>query len=253
MRGFPRPAVLLVALAGGCGISIDDPFPSFGAPCEVDAALCSVEHVCEPRAVDDPNGRCTPIISFGSCDDVDGPPTHPPGRIGEEETRGETEIATVQQMDLIRDVRKATGLVRVFAPGIEDADVGNLCPMRTLQFVGNGFAIGDSNVTSLDGLQSLTTVLGGFAVFNNTELTSIAALENLVHVTPKTLETFEAFHVVIAGNPDLPQADVDAFVERLRGQTSEELRVVACSNEGPSCEGEEADLLQFLAINGLRP
>jgi hypothetical protein len=249
-----KQLVLVVALASAaCGISIDDPFPSFGAPCEVDAALCGVEHVCEPRGVDDPNGRCTPILSFGACDDVDGPPTHPPGRLGEEETRGETEIASVQQMDLIRDVRKATGLVRVFAPGIEDANVDNLCPMRTLQFVGNGLAIGDSNVTTLDGLQSLTTVLNGFAVFNNRDLTSIAALENLVHVTPKTLENFEAFDVVIAGNPELPQADVDAFVERLRNQTSEDLRVVACSNGGPACEGADADLLQFLAVNGLRP
>jgi hypothetical protein len=29
--------------------------------------------------------------------------------------------------------------------------------------------------------------------------------------------------------------------------------VVACSNGGPACEGADADLLQFLAVNGLRP
>jgi hypothetical protein len=245
--------VVVVGVCAACEISIDDPLPHFGAPCRVDEGLCGVEYVCQPETPGGVDGACVPVSSYGACDDIDGAPRHPPGRLGEVKTASVIEITSAAQMDLIANVRKADGLVKVFEDGPGDADVGNLCKMRTLQRVGDGLGIGDSDITTLDGLQSLTSVDSGIAIFNNRQLTSVDALENVVQLGARQVSQFRRFQLVIANNPRLPQFDVDAVIARLEAQTGGSLDVVACSNQGgPACAGDDQALALFLTQNGLR-
>ncbi|MBI1945043.1 MAG: hypothetical protein HYS27_05070 [Deltaproteobacteria bacterium] len=243
--------VLLLATQGGCPIGDDDLLPSMGAPCSTHEALCGMEHVCRPPGPP-PDGVCAPVMSYGSCDDVDGKPSHPPGRLGDSKQADEVKIESAADLEQLREVRLLDGTLEVFEQGPGDADVGDLCPLRTLQLVTDGAAIGDSDLTDLDGLQSLTSVAGGLAVFNNRQLTSLSGLDNLVEVGPRTVESFAAFHVIIAGNPQLPESDITAFEQRLQGQNGNALRIVSCSNAANPCAGEEAELLAFLTANGVQ-
>lgn len=249
-RGAALLAVI-AASAAGCAIGDDDLLPAMGAPCNTREALCGVEHVCRPAGAP-PAGLCAPVMSYGTCDNVDGPPTHPPGRLGEIKEATEVQIATAGDLEQLREVRLVTGTVEIFEDGPGDAKVGSLCPLRTLQLVADGLAIGDSDLVNLDGLQSVTSVAGGLAIFNNRALTSLAGLQNLVDVGPRTVETIASFNVIIAGNPELPEAEVTAFEQRLQDQNGGALLMISCSNAADPCAGAELQLLNFLTANGVR-
>ena len=242
---------LAAASAAGCPIGDDALLPSMGAPCSTREALCGVEHVCRPADAL-PAGLCAPVMSYGACDDVDGPPSHPPGRLGEVKEADEVKIDEVADLEQLREVRLVTGTVEIFEDGPGNADVGSLCPLRTLQLVADGLAIGDSDLVNLDGLQSVTSVAGGLAIFNNRQLTSLAGLANLVEVGPRTVEDFASFNVIIAGNPELPELEVAAFERRLQDGNGGALVIVSCSNAADPCAGAELQLLNFLTANGVR-
>lgn len=254
MSARPVLGVAVVALAaaqGACPIGDDDLLPSMGAPCSTHEALCGVEHVCRPPGPP-PDGVCAPVMSYGSCDDVEGAPSHAPGRLGDSKQVDEMKIEDAADLEQLREVRLLDGTLEIFEQGPGDADVGDLCPLRTLQLVTDGFGIGDSDLTDLDGLQSLTSVAGGLAIFNNRALTSLSGLDNLVEVGPRNVESFTAFNVIIAGNPQLGEGDITAFEDRLQAKNGGALTIVSCSNAGNPCAGEEADLLAFLTANGVQ-
>lgn len=243
-------AALLALAAAGCAIGADDLLPAIGAPCQTSAALCSVEHVCRPGD-SPPNGLCAPVGSYGACDELDGPPSHPPGRLGEIKDATEVKIASAADLEQLREVRMVTGSVEIFEVGPGNAEVGTLCALRDLQVVGNGLGIGDSDLIDLDGLQSLTSVTAGLAIFNNRELTSLQGLENLVEVTGRALEGFQNVQLIIAGNPLLPEEEVTALEDRLRQSNGGALASVSCSNRANACEGAELQLLTLLASSGV--
>lgn len=237
-----------VSLAAGCPIS-GELLPAMGRACRVAEALCDVEHVCRPEVL--PDGLCAPVMGFGRCDEAEGPPSHPPGRMGEIKDADEVKIGDAADLEQLAEVRLVTGSVQIFEEGPGDATVGSLCPLRDLQVVQDGFAIGDSDLVDLDGLQSLTAVQRGLAIFNNRSLQSLAGLENLVEVTGRQLDTFTDLQLIIAGNPQLPEDEIERFEQRLRDLGGGELRSVSCSNRADPCEGAELALLNLLASSGV--
>ena len=243
--------VAVVTMADACPIGDDDPLPSMGRPCSTREALCGVEMVCRPGNAP-PAGWCAPVTSYGSCDDVAGAPTHPPGRLGDIK---DVEVLTIEDavdLEQLREVRLVDGTVQIFEAGPGNADVGDLCPLRTLQLVTEGLGIGDSDLEDLDGLQALTSVAGGLAIFNNRSLTSLSGLDNLVDVGPRNTDGFVSANVIIAGNPLLAESEVAAFEERLQERNGDALTIISCSNAGAPCADAEADLLAFLVTNGVR-
>lgn len=247
-RGLGAVIVGAGALTVGCPIGADL-LPSMGAPCRTPEALCDLEHVCRPNDAL-PDGLCAPVMSYGKCDDVDGAPSHPPGRLGETKDAGEVKIAAAADLEQLREVRLVTGSVEIFEEGPGDARVGSLCALRALQVVGDGFAIGDSDLVDLDGLQSLTSVQGGLAIFNNRELTSLSGLENLVEVTGRQVETFANLQLIVAGNPALSEDEITALEDRLRALNGGRLVSITCSNRADACAGAELQLLNLLASSG---
>jgi len=160
-------------------------------------------------------------------------------------------VENAADLEQLRGVRLLDGTLEIFEQGPGDADVGDLCPLRTLQVVTHGVAIGDSDLIDLDGLQSLTSVAEGLAIFNNRSLTSLQELDNLVDVGARTVEDFAPFNIVIAGNPQLPEEEIAAFEDRLQLKNGGGLRIVSCANAVTPCTPAEADLLASLAANGL--
>ncbi len=245
-------AAATAVLLGACPIGDDDPLPSMGLPCSTREALCGVDMVCRPAALP-PDGACAPVMSYGSCDDDAGAPRHPPGRLGDIKDVDVLTVESAADLEQLREVRLVDGMLQIFEAGPGNADVGDLCPLRTLQLVTEGLGVGDSDLEDLDGLQSLTSVAGGVAVFNNRSLTSLRGLDNLVEVGPRTVGSFASFHVIIAGNPLLPESEVSAFEERIQGDNGGALTIISCSNAGAACADDEADLLAYITVNGVRP
>lgn len=242
-------AILVGAALAGCPIGPTDPLPGFGAQCTIADGHCDIEHVCVPQKPGEATGLCAPIGSFGACD-AKAAVTHSPGRVGEDKDATTIEITGPEDFGLIDGIRSVTGQVRVFKQGPESARIGDLCAFRALQRVGNGFAVADSDVSSLDGLESVTSVDGGVGIFDDRALTSLDGLQSLVQVGGRQVDTFASFDVVIAQNPLLTDAVVDAFVADLKARTGTDLAVVACNNGGRPCAGDDAQLVGFLVANG---
>jgi hypothetical protein len=257
MRALVVNHLLVVAALGvapACVIGENDPLPGIGAPCVVSEGHCDVEHTCVPNEPGAARGVCAPIASFGICDD-DEPVRHPPGRRGEDKDATEIVVDGPEDLALLEDIRSVTGQVRVFKQGADDVEIDDLCAFRALQRVGDGLAIGDSTVTTLDGLQSVTSVDKGLAIFDNPELVNLDGLLDLVDVTERQVgDNLEFdFDVIIAGNRKLPDDVVDDFVNGLKARTGKDLNVVACNNTigGRPCSTEDARLLGFLISNGI--
>lgn len=250
---FVTPFVLLMGLflLSGCPIGPADPLGGFGAPCAVREGTCDLEHVCQPRAAGALQGVCIPVKTFGACDE-DEPVTHAPGRQGEQEDVEILSIESAEQAALLDNVRAVTGRVQVFKQGQDNVKLGDLCSFRALQSVGDGLGIGDSDVTTLDGLQSFTSASGGVAIFDNTNLTNLDGLANLTAITTREVGDNGRFDVLIAGNPALPPATVARFVSQLKERVGRDLVVVACNNGGQlDCSATDRTLLTSLIQNGL--
>ena len=181
-RSWHAALVVLTALGlSGCVIlDRDDLVPAFGKPCDVDKTECAVEHTC---VLTDPGqtkeGVCVPVQSYGSACDR---PTWPPGRLADIK-QGDVTISTDDQFPLIEDKRAVTGMLRVYREAAgEQFTVPSLCIFRALQGVGNTFVLAKTNVATFDGLQTLTSVHGGFAIFGNRNLENLDALGGLMEV-----------------------------------------------------------------------
>lgn len=250
---FVTPVVLLAGLCllSGCPIGPADPLGGFGAPCAVSEGSCDLEHVCHPREPGAPQGVCVPVQTFGACDAKD-PVTHAPGRQGDQKDVEVVSIESPEQTALLADVRAVTGRVQVFKQGQDDVKLGDLCSFRALQSVGEGLGIGDSDVTSLDGLQSITSAGGGLAIFDNPNLTNLDGLVHLAAITTRDVGDNGRFDVLIAGNNALPPATVARFVSQLKERVGRDLVVVACNNGGQlDCSATDRTLLTSLIQNGL--
>lgn len=237
----------VVAALCACAIGPNDPLPSLGAPCVVSEGHCGIEHVCDPDAAGADTGLCRPVTSYGlACDE----PTHPSGRNGEDDIDTlELIIAAPEDIPRLSGVRSFAGQVR-----IQRADgpvaLGTLCGFRDLQRVGNGLGLGKSDVVDFNGLQSLTSVAGGLAVYSNPQLESLAGLEHLVDIVPRTVDSV-TFDVIIVGNADLDDDTIAAFRGALEGRLGREPAVVACGNADADCSAAEQDLAQALTSAGL--
>lgn len=241
-------------LVGGCAIGDNDPLPSLGAVCTVAEGKCGIEHVCRANAPGSERGVCVPVTSFGeACDDP--PPSHPPGRNGTDEDNDQLVIRNqADATSLLDEVRSVTGQVRTEPAegGNGLAELENLCAFRNLQRVGNGIGIGKTRVVDLNGLQSLTSVQGGLAIFANPTLTSLAGLDNLAHIEPGQIEGQE-FDVVIIGNENLEDEVVDPFIAALQERVGRELTVVACRNDGRECGPLVDALVDRIVAVGIGP
>lgn len=235
----------------GCPIGDNDLLSGMGRACTLDEANCEQELVCTPAPDISADGLCAPVDSFGSC----GEATHPPGRLGGlKSTDADNPIKIDEASDFStfesERVRKVEGQLRVLPSGVGTAEIGALCPLKHLQVVTDGLVIGKTDLTSLDGLQSLTFVGRGMVVFTNSELTDVRALKNLVDVTARSLTVGpveRSFQLVIADNESLPDADVQQLIATLH-ETTPALEITACGNRGGrACNGDEATLLSLIA------
>lgn len=245
-------APLVVALTA-CGIADNDPLPSLGAGCAVAEGKCGIEHVCRPNDAGAARGICVPVTSYGETCDALEAVSHPPGRNGSDEVNDQIVVRSAPDAtSLLDDVRTVSGQVRTEAEGGDLIALGNLCSFRDLQRVGDGLGIGKTDLVDLNGLQSLTSVSGGLAIFANPRLTSLAGLDNLAHIEPGEIDGQE-FDVAIIGNDDLGDAVVDPFIDELQARVGRELNVVACANEGRDCPPGVAALVGRIIANGIGP
>jgi hypothetical protein len=211
---------------------------------------CGIEHVCDPAAAGADTGLCRPVISYGAeCDEAEAV-SHPAGRNGDDDTDAfEVIIAAPEDMARLDDVRSFTGQVRIQRDG-PPVELGNMCGFRDLQRVGDGLGLGKSDVVDFNGLQSLTSVAGGIAIYSNPRLESLTGLEHLVDIVPRTVDGV-AFDVIIVNNTGLDDDTIAAFAAALAGRLGREPAVVACGNAGEPCSGAEQDLAQALTSAGL--
>lgn len=239
-----------VSLIAGCPISPNDALPSLGDACVIAEGHCGLEHVCRPSGAGAASGVCMPVTSYGAPCDALEPVTHPPGKKGEDDVDTvELTIDAPEDMPLLDNVRSFVGQVRMQRQGLP-IQLGNLCGFRDVQRVGDGLGLGKSDVTDLNGLQSLTSVEGGLAIYSNPALASLAGLENLVDITSRTVEGV-AFDVVIVGNFTLDDVVVEQFQAALEARVGRPLAVVACGNQGEPCGAQEQALAQALTSSGL--
>lgn len=237
--------LLVLTLLGGsaCAIPSDDLLPGIGQPCRVSEGLCPVEHTCRPESPGTDNGVCAPVLDFGACDK----PTHPAGRVGTVE-EGDVVVDEAADANKLDDVRLIKGALTV-ARRPQELDLGDLCHFRTLQRVGDTMALGNTDVKDTSGLQSLTSVRHGLALFGNGELRSLEGLQNLVEIEPCTDGT-RSVQLIIARNDRLPASAIDTFLDDLEVRLGKAPQVLRCENgpvtdRDPLCAGD-ADIVDAL-------
>lgn len=226
-----------------CAIADDDAVAGIGAPCQVNAGLCPLDLVCHPDEPGATSGVCAPLVDFGTC----GGTERLPGRMGTVETA----IAIDESADTSKllDVRLVEDRVTVYNR-VREVDLGDACTFRALQRVGDGFYFGNTDVTSLDGMQSLTSVKNAVAIFGNRELESLEGLASLVEIEPCSVGT-RSLQILIANNDALPASAVDAFLDSLETRLGKAPQAVRCGNgpsndEDPACNAVDAAVVVAL-------
>lgn len=210
--------LMLVVALGGCPITglRDD----IGRACVVDGPPCAPDHVC--LAADGAaEGRCAPIVDYGGCD----PATYPQ-QAGLVRAEG-LDVDDPGELGFLRDVVRVEGDLFVDGPVVgAPLAVGTLCGLSGLQQVTGSLLIAQTDLVTLDGLQSLSFVGKGLGVAGNTRLEDLTGLANLVQVV--ALDENRDFEVVIADNRVLSRDALQAFKDVLADRAS--IRVHACGN-----------------------
>jgi hypothetical protein len=211
---------LVVVLAPLAGCPLTGPRDDIGRACVVDGPPCAPDHVC---LADDgaAEGRCAPILDYGGCD----PATYPQ-QAGLVRAEG-LDVDEPGEFGFLRDVVRVEGDLFIDGPVVgAPLAVGTLCGLSGLQQVTGSLLIAQTDLVTLDGLQSLSFVGRGLGVAGNTRLEDLAGLANLVQVV--ALDDTRDFEVVIAENRVLPRDALQAFKDALADRPS--IRVHACGN-----------------------
>lgn len=236
--------LILCIVCGACAIPEDDTLAGFGQPCQVSAGLCSVDLVCRPNEPGSAEGLCEPVADYGACKK----PEHLPGRMGTVED-GAVTIDEGPDATKIEGVRLVNGGVLVHNR-VREVDLGDTCAFRALQRVEDGFYLGNTDVPSLDGLGSLTSVKNGVAIFGNRELENLDGLAHLVEIEPCSVAT-TSVQIVIANNDALPASAVDRFAAQLETRLGKRPQLIRCGNgpsndEDPICTADAAAVVVAL-------
>lgn len=202
---------------GGCpaGVNRD----GIGRPCVVEGPPCPQDHVCE-AADGTADGLCAPIDDYGSC----GSATYP---LAPKTVRPESlDVDEPGELGFLRDVARVEGDLFLDGPfGRGTLQLGTLCDVSGLQQVTGSLLVAQTNLTTLDGLQSLSFVGAGVGIAGNPDLVDLDALGNLVRVVAPEGRSFE---VVIANNGALDREALQRFLDVMAARPS--IRVVACGN-----------------------
>jgi hypothetical protein len=220
----PHPSMHLVVVAallgvGGCPLT--GPRDGIGQPCVVDGEVpCAPDHVC--RAADGAlDGLCAPIVDYGrNCP----PPTHSqrPGAIRSERL----EVDDPAALALLEDVVRVEGDLVLDGPFTGPLlAVDPLCGLSGLQQVTGTLLIAQTNLQTLDGLQSLSYVGGGIGIAGNPSLVDLSALANVIRVD---VPDDARFSIVIAENRSLPREALRGLKDALAERPS--ITIAACGN-----------------------
>lgn len=244
-----RACGLIMCLAlGACAIPENDTLAGFGQRCRVSEGLCSLDLVCRPDEPGADEGLCEPVADYGACKK----PEHLPGRVGTVED-GPVTIDEGADVTKIEGVRLVNGNVLVH-DRVRELELGDTCAFRALQRVEDGFYLGNTDITSIDGLGSLTSVKNGVALFGNRELESLDGLAHLVEIEPCTVDT-NSVQIVIANNDSLPASAIDSFAEQLEIRLGKRPQMIRCGNgpsndEDPTCSADAAAVVLALQDGG---
>jgi hypothetical protein len=221
MRVFMPGAVVVavVVVAAGSGCPAGGNRDAIGRACSVEGPPCARDHVCEAGdAIVD--GLCAPIDDYGDC----GPAAYPlaPGQVRAEGL----DVNEAGELGFLRDVVRVEGDLFIDGPfGAGTLQVGDLCGVQGLQQVTGSLLVAQTDVTTLDGLQSVSFVGAGVGIAGNPNLVDLDGLANLVRVVPLEGRNFE---IVIANNAALERDALQRFLDALAGRPS--IRVIACGN-----------------------
>ena len=200
---------------------------AIGVSCAPDGADCSLDHVCTALEAGANDAVCAPLLDLGSC-----PAPNWPQRVGN--TRDEAllvddpaELARLDNLRLVEgdvSIRKSNE-----APPGSVLDIADVCAASALQRVQGRLTVYATNLTTLDGLQSLSSTGAGVVVVGNRELTDVTPLAHLlvsgdVEAGPGT----DLHQIVIANNEALPAASITELVESL----PDNIEVTHCGNRG---------------------
>jgi hypothetical protein len=233
------PSGLVVVLATLAGCPLTGPREDIGRACAVDGPPCAIDHVCLADDGAD-EGRCAPIVDYGGCD----PATYPQ-RAGLVRAGG-LDVDAPGQIAFLRDVVRVEGDLFIDGPFAgSPLAIGSLCGLSGLQQVTGSLLVAQTDLVTLDGLQSLSFVGAGLGVAGNARLEDLSGLANLVKVVAR--DDASDFEVVIADNRVLSGEALQAFKEALADRPS--IRVYACGNNAALAAND--DLVCQAGINRL--
>lgn len=220
----PHPSkhlVVVAALLGVGGCPLTGPRDGIGQLCFVDEEPCALDHIClaEPDGALD--GLCAPIVDYGRSCDVPSYPQRP----GETRTEG-LEVDDPDAMGFLTDVVRVEGDLVLDGPFTgPPLAIDSLCDISGLQQVTGTLLIAQTNLSSLDGLQSLSYVGGGIGIAGNPDLVDLSALANVIRVDAPDDARFS---IVIAENRSLPREALRDLKDALADRPS--ITIAACGN-----------------------
>ncbi|MBM4279361.1 MAG: hypothetical protein FJ137_00900 [Deltaproteobacteria bacterium] len=226
-------AIVVVVVGGGCPIT--DNRDGIGRLCST-AAACPIDHFCllDGEADDDGVvvGRCAPVIDYGEC-----PAPSWPVKAGRT-FDGSLDIKAEADLQQLADVTTVGGRLRLFDDEGASLALGDLCRLSGLQRVEDTLIVSETDVTTLDGLQSLSMVAGGIAIVDNPNLVDVLGLASLQFAL---VPPGRNFAVLLARNGNL---SIDAVNELEAALAPAGIRVFGCGNDrGSPCTVDLTDLL----------
>lgn len=228
---------LVVVVIGVAGCPIDATRDGIGTACEVDGPACPLDHTCLPDDVDDPGaGLCAPILDYGSCT----PPAY-----AQRAPLTEDEAVVV---DAAADIGKLEGVATIegglrlrAGDGENLLQIGDLCGFRGLQHIAGSLIVGETDVTTLDGLQGLGFVGDGVLINANPQLVDVLGLQDLiVSVAPAGRDV----GVLFANNRNLDEPAIKELSDSLEAHAPG-IKVSSCGNKN-SPLGECQSFLDLL-------
>lgn len=114
----------------------------------------------------------------------------------------------------------------------DNSDVSNLMPLSKIGKVGGYLVVYNTNLTTLNGLNNLTSIGQDIDIRNNNMLSDISALQNT------TFSPFDGFGLTILNNPSLAVCDLPNFCTYLANPAATHPRTI--SGNAANCITEQA-------------